>query len=126
MGVNVQETFGFGKDPIVIRHYGYGIQGGRVLNVAGFEEEYIRAGHVIIQDTTTGEYKPMPVSNGEYSALPEGHKYIGVCVASKETKEPFVGIMTMGEVNDVASPYPLDSIKEAFLAAVPTIRFDHD
>lgn len=126
MDIDTKSAFGFGNDPIVIRHYGDGIKGGKVLDVTGFNEEFVRAGHVIIKENATGCYKPMPVNDGQYASLPANHTYVGVCVASVDTKEAFVGIMTDGEVNDVASPYPLDNIKTAFKAAVPTIRFDHD
>lgn len=120
------ERFAFGNDPIVIRHYEYGVQGGKVLDLTGYGEEYIRAGHIIIRDKTTGVYKPMPVSGSAYSTLPTTCEYIGVCVATKHKDYPLVGVMTKGEVNDTASPYPVDSIKAAFVAAVPGIRFDHD
>lgn len=124
--IGAQSAFGFDVDPIVIRHYEYGVQGGKVLNVDGYNEEFIRVGHVIIYDKTTKTYKPMPVKDGAYDSLPANHEYVGVCVATVPTKEPFAGIMTSGEVNDVASPYPVDAIKSAFLAAVPKINFAHD
>jgi hypothetical protein len=34
--------------------------------------------------------------------------------------------MHTGVVNDMASPYPLDTIKTALKAAVPTLVFEHD
>lgn len=124
--VGTIESFGFGKDPIVIRKYIAGIKGGKVLDVSDFTEEYIRAGHVIIRDTTNDIYKPMPVSEGAYDSLPGSHEYVGVAVATKSVKEPFVSIMHTGVVNDKASPYPLDSIKTALKTAVPTLVFEHD
>lgn len=126
--IGTKSAFGFGCDPIVIRHYEYGVQGGKVLNTDGYSEEFIRAGHVVIKNNTTGAYKPMPLNEEKtgYASLPAGHTYVGVVVATIPTAEPFAGILTSGEVNDVASPYPVDAIKSAFLAAVPTIRFDHD
>lgn len=124
--VGTIESFGFGNDPIVIRNYVSGTKGGKVLDVDGFTEEYIRAGHVIIRETATDSYKPMPVSDGAYAALPEGHEYVGVAYATKSVAEPLVAIMYAGTVNDVASPFPVDGIKAAFLAAVPTIVFNHD
>lgn len=124
--VGTIESFGFGADPIVIRKYIAGVQGGKVLDVSGFTEEYIRAGHVIIRDTTNDIYKPMPVSEGAYGSLPGSHEYVGVAVATKSAKEPFVSIMHTGVVNDVASPYPLDTIKSALKTAVPTLVFEHD
>lgn len=123
---NAIEQFGFGFDPVVIRHYVAGFKGGKVLDVTGYNESCIRAGHVIICDTTTETYKPMPVANGAYASLPENCKYVGVAVSTIATDEAFVAIMHTGEVNDVASPYSIDAIKNAFLAQVPTIVFNHD
>lgn len=124
--VGTIESFGFGTDPIVIRNYVAGYKGGKVLDVDGFTEEYIKAGHVIIKETATDTYKPMPVSDGAYAALPSGHEYVGVAYATKSVKEPLVAIMYSGTVNDVASPYPVDGIKAALLAAIPTLVFQHD
>lgn len=132
LDIGAIESFGFGNDPIVIRKYIAGIQGGRVLDVSDFTEEFIRAGHLIIvkpaaNDTEKDVYKPMPVSGEAYGTLPTGYEYAGVCTASKSAKEPIVGIMYNGEVNDVASPYPLtDAIKTALKAAIPTLTFKHD
>lgn len=120
------EQFGFNADPIVIRHYVAGFKGGKVLDVTDYTEDYIKAGHVIICDTQTETYKPMPVSGGAYASLPENHKYVGVAVSSVAKDEPFVAIMHTGEVNDVASPYAIDDIKAALLAQVPTLVFNHD
>lgn len=50
-----------GKDSIVIVDNFQSIRGGRTLNVTGFTPTVIRAGHVIINETATGDYKPMPV-----------------------------------------------------------------
>ncbi len=124
--VGSMESFGFGNDPIVIRNYVAGVRGGKVLDVTGFTEEYIRTGHVIIHDTEKGVYKPMPVSSGAYQSLPSNCEYVGVATSTKSVKEPFVGIMYSGEVNDVASPFPIDSIKAALKVAVPTLVFKHD
>lgn len=126
--VGTMESFGFGNDPIVIRKYVAGIKGGKVLDVSNFKGEFIRAGHVIIRDKESDTYKPMPVnSNGDnYETLPEKHEYVGVCHATKSVKEPFVSIMHTGVVNDAAGPYPLDTIKAALKAAIPTLVFEHD
>lgn len=124
--VGTIESFGFGKDPIVIRKYIAGIKGGKVLDVTGFTEDYIRAGHVIVRDKTNDTYKPMPVSSGAYGSLPSNCEYVGVAVSTKSVKEPFVSIMHTGVVNDEASPYPLTSILSALKSAVPTLVFEHD
>lgn len=82
----------------------------------------IKAGHVVIRSTSDETlYKPMPVaSDGKaYAALPEGYEYVGVVVATKPVDYPLVGIMYAGEVNDVASPYPVTDIKSALKTALP-------
>jgi len=121
------ESFGFGNDPIVIRKYIAGVQGGKVLDVTGFTEEFVRAGHIIIMETATETFKPLGVSESKYVALPSGHVYVGVATSTKSVKDPFVGIMYNGEVNDVASPYPVsDELKAALKTAIPTLTFKHD
>lgn len=125
----VNESFAFttGMDSVVIRHYVAGIIGGRTLDMTGFAEPVIKAGHVVIQSTADETiFKPMPVKGGAYYTLPEGFKYAGVVVCSKPAAEPMVGIMYSGEVNDVASPYPVDAIKAAIKAELPTLVFMHD
>ena len=91
-----------------------------------FEGDFIRKGHVIIYNKTTEVFKPMPVSGDAYATLPSGFEYAGVACATKSVKEPFVAIMYSGEVNDVASPYKVDSIKSALKTALPTLVFLHD
>lgn len=55
-------TFSDGKDSVVIVDNFASVRGGRSLNVVGFAPKYIRAGHVIIKETATGDYKPMPAT----------------------------------------------------------------
>ena len=119
------------NDSIVIRNYGAGIKGGRTLDMSDFPSDLkcIRAGHVVIRSTTDETlYKPMPVAAGgnAYDSLPEGFEYVGVVVATKPVDYPLVGIMYAGEVNDVASPYPVTSIKAALKTALPGLVFMHD
>lgn len=123
---NEKKTILNGMDSIVIRNYVAGIQGGRTLDMKEFPEDVIKAGHVVIKETATETYKPMPVNGGAYATLPEGHEYVGVVVNSMPADKPFVGIMYDGEVNDVASPYPVDGIKAAIVTALPKLTFLHD
>jgi hypothetical protein len=99
------------------------VRGGRSLNVTGFTPKVIGAGHVIIMETATKDYKPMPLNSGAtaYAALPAGHVYTGVLRASILTKKPFAGILTQGTINPVAAPYDFATIASAFKAAVPLI-----
>lgn len=50
------------KDGIVIVRSLDDIRGGKSLDVTGFEPKVIQAGHVIIMETATKNYKPMPAS----------------------------------------------------------------
>lgn len=111
------------KDSIVIRDLIEAIHGGRTLDVTGVTAEVLQAGHIIIRETATGNYKPQAVTAGVYDALPAGHTYAGVLVASILTKKPFASIMVRGSVNEVASPYPpLAAAK----TALPLIIFTQD
>lgn len=47
---NEMETFDGGLDSIVIRRKGGRIIGGRSLNVEGYAEKYVKAGHIIIRN----------------------------------------------------------------------------
>lgn len=118
-----------GLDSVVIRSYVDGIKGGKVLDMTGFAPEVIKTGHVIIK-SNTDVYKPMPLNQDgtAYGDLPANHSYVGICVTTCEWQKegPLVGIMTIGEINDVAAPYDFSTIAAAFKAAVPTINFDHD
>lgn len=121
------EAFEFGNDPIVIRVFGKSIQGGRMLEVNGYTPDFIRMGQLIIRDEVNGVSKPLGVTNGAYDSLPQGFVYEGVAKSTVNTDEPFVGVMYEGEVNDLASPYPLDAARLAALkVALPELAFKHD
>ena len=123
---NEREQIVFGDDSIVIQKYISGIKGGRTLDVTGFTDKVIKAGHVIIRKDSDGIYKPMPVANDAYTALPEGYSYAGVLYRSIRTAKPFASIMTWGEVNDVAKPYDMTAILAAFKTDCPHIDFIKD
>lgn len=85
----------------------------------------VHAGHLIIRETATKEYRPMPINAARdgYAALPAGHTYAGVLVADILTERPFAGIMTNGTVNPAASPFlpPAEA-----LTALVNIQFRAD
>ena len=124
--VGKTEAFAFGNDPIVIRVYGKSIIGGRLLEVEDYNEEFIRMGQIIIRDETNEVSKPLPIVNGAYDSLPEGWVYEGVSKTTTTKNEPFVGVMYEGEVNDIASPYPLTAeLIAALKSALPELAFKH-
>lgn len=51
-----------GNDSIVIVKVLEAIPGGKTLDVTGFTPDVIPAGHLIIEETSTGVLKPMPIS----------------------------------------------------------------
>lgn len=121
-------SFGFENDPIVIRVFGKSIVNGRKLDVKDYKGEYIRKGQLILRASDDSHSIPMPVDDtGEkYASKPEGYEYEGVAKSTVLTKEPWVGVMYEGEVNDVASPFPLSAelIKE-LKTALPELAFKH-
>ena len=117
-----------GNDNVVIVDVFQSIRGGRSLDVTGFPKDVINAGHVIIKDTVTGDYKPMPLNSAgtAYGALPTDHVYIGILIASILKKRAFAGIMVRGTVNHAAAPFPMTTILTAVKAALPLIDFRED
>lgn len=91
-------------------------------------ETVLRSGHVIIKETATGEYKPMPIVGGsQYAALPGGHTYAGILISSILASKPFAGILVRGTVNPSAVYIPYTAILTALKAALsPSIDFRAD
>jgi hypothetical protein len=115
--------FDAGIDSVVIQNYIEGLPGGKSLDVTGFTPTVIKAGHLVIKETATGTFKPMPVDGAAYDALPADHTYEGVVVASVLTTEAMVGVMVRGSVNEAASPYPVPADAKT---ALTHIRFTQD
>lgn len=127
--VNGKQEISAANDCIVIRKANGYIIGGRTLDMTDFDGDVIKAGHLVIQSKTDESiFKPMPVSNGAYAALPEGYKYVGVVRATKPADDPRVSIVYDGEINDKACPYPFtDAIKTALQSAQNVnLVFMHD
>lgn len=115
-----------GNDNIVIVNHFDGIRGGLTLDVTGFTQKIINAGHVIIKDGD--KYKPMPLNeNGDaYGVLPDSASYVGYLVASIPTNRPFAAIMTRGTINPKAAPFSMDTILAAIKTALPLIDYQED
>lgn len=122
-----------GLDGIIIPNNYTSRRGGTSLNVTGYPLPNIRAGHVIIKETATGELKPMPLAagNAAYDTLPTGHTYYGHAVQSVLTKKAMVGVMYNGEVNNlVIAPdkgvFNLATILAALKTALPHMMYTGD
>jgi hypothetical protein len=114
------------NDTIVIVKVLEAIPGGKTLDVTGFSPDVIPAGHLIIEETSTGVLKPMPISGADYGALPASHTYKGVLISTILKSKPFAGILVRGTVNQAASFYTIASVLTAVKAALPLIRFTQD
>lgn len=90
-----------GYDNVVIVDNFKSKRGGATLDTTGYPKPQIRAGHVIIRQTSDGELKPMPLNGNAdgYGTLPGGHTYYGILINSIRTDKPFAGIMFSGTVN---------------------------
>jgi len=120
-----------GYDGIVVVNNYTSKRGGVSLDVTGYTLPNIRAGHVIIKETATGNFKPMPVTAGAYAALPASHTYAGHAVQSVLTSKAMVGVMYHGEINDLvvnaaAGVFDIASIKSALKTALPQMMYTGD
>ncbi|MBS3993121.1 MAG: hypothetical protein KGZ87_05345 [Bacteroidetes bacterium] len=122
---NTKETVDTSNDSIVVIQNLETIPGGKTLDVAAVAADVnvIKAGHIIIEETSSGNLKPMPVSGADYAALPASHTYKGVLVSSILKTKPFAAILVRGTVNKVASPY---AVPAGAITALPLIRFTKD
>lgn len=110
------------KDGIVIINALGDVPGGRTLDVSGVASgtEVLKAGHIIIKVTATGVHKPLGVTAGAYDSLASGEEYVGVLKASIPVDDPRAAIVTIGQINAAASPYPVTS---TIKAGLPRIEF---
>lgn len=123
INISTTEQIADGKDSIVHIDRGTTLPGGRSLDATGFAPTVIPAGHIIIVETATGIFKPMPVSGNEYAALPAGHTYYGLLQASVLTAKPLASIRLSGISNSAAMQYKTSATLTAFVAAQPLFRF---
>jgi hypothetical protein len=97
------------KDNVVIDKILETVRGGATLDVTGFADATIQAGHVIIKEN--GEFKPQPI-DGTKEALA-----VGILTVSIETAKPEAAIMTRGTVNEGALKYPINAATKTALSA---------
>lgn len=113
------------KDCVVIVDNFQSVRGGRTLDTEGFPNDVIQAGHVIIKETETGNYKPLGLNSqgNAYAALPSGHTYEHILINSILKDKPFAGLLVRGTVNHKAAPF---EIPQEAKEAMPLIDFRAD
>jgi len=116
------------NDTVVIQRMIEAIPGGKTLDVSNFDEDVINAGHVIIEETATGIFKPLAISDGNYTSLPANHQYAGVLYVSVLKNKPFASIMVRGTMNDEASQKlnNMPAVPAAAKTKLVLIRFTQD
>lgn len=121
--LNLHKTYvDDGLDSIVIVNALGDIPGGRSLDVSevAADVEILKSGHILIQNKDTKKVKPLGVNEGAYASLPSGYQYLGVLRFSVPVKDPRAAIVTLGQVNAAACPYP---VTDAIAKALPGIQF---
>lgn len=112
------------KDCIVIIKSLTDIPGGRTLDVSGLPSsvKVLKAGHIIVKNTATGVHKPLGLTGTPlaYDSKEEGDEFVGVLKASVTVSDPRAAIVTSGQINAAASPYP---VTETIKNGLPRIEF---
>lgn len=114
-GAQVDTTW----DSIIIKKLLVDTPGGKTLDVTGITEDVLKAGRVIIEQTSNGALKPLAITAGAYVTLPAGHTYKGILYATILTKRPFAPVLLSGDVNNVAIVnYGLPAVPAAAITAL--------
>lgn len=109
-----------GNESIVVIRDLADIPGGRALDVTGFDGDIIHAGHIIKHVTADDTYAPLGVIGDNYAELSSGEEYAGVLKCSVTKAKPAASILTVGQVNAAACPYPVTA---TIKAGLPQIKF---
>lgn len=117
-----------GIDSIVIKRVIDTKTGGATLTIdsSEFDEKSISAGHIVIHNPSTNDYKPLGVLNGVLQSKPSGYEYYGIVIATTPADMPMVGVLTNGVVNFKAMKYDISSILPAVKQALTFIQFIED
>lgn len=120
----VEQTVATDKDCIVIVNALTDVPGGRTLDVSGLPSDMkvINAGHIIVKTTATGVHKPLAATGTPlaYDSKAAGDEFVGVLKASIPVSDPRAAIVTSGQINAAASPFP---VTETIKNGLPRIEF---
>lgn len=100
-----QMTVDTTNDNIVVPVCLEDIPGGKTLDVTGWPDTVIPAGHPIILDDD-GEYKPIAINAGAIDNA-KAAKTVGILTATILAEKPFAPIMVRGSVNEGALTYAI-------------------
>lgn len=117
---NVSNSREFGSDKVCITRMLADIPGGVVLDTTGYKEDAIKEGQVIVYNATNGVYKPLAVSGNAYGTAESGFVPVGLVISTVPASEPFVGVMTIGQVVKARCPY---TVSDEVAKTLPLINF---
>lgn len=113
--INAKISVDTSKDNVVIDKVLETVRGGRTLDLEGFPDDVIQAGHVIFK-SPDGRFVPQPTDGtipNDGEAEPTDFTAVGILTVSRHKTNPTVGIMTRGTVNESYLKYPItDATKE--------------
>lgn len=96
------------------------IPSGATLDLSGWNEEIVKAGTLIVKDSTSGEYKPLGVTGSDYTAPDETAPLVGVLLYDISKTSPHGSILTAGQVNTALAPI---KITKELAGKLPRIDF---
>lgn len=124
---NTPETVDTTMDSVVIRKVVHDIPGGKNLDVTGITDATLKAGRVIIENTSTGVHKPLGITDGAYDSLPSGWAFKGILGASVLTAKAQGTVVIAGDVNgNAAVNYGLPPYTSTIKNALTRIIFSKD
>lgn len=113
-----------GFDSIIIVKDLADIPCGVTLDVTSVTDNVIKAGHVLVQNTTTKVVKPLGITSGSYDSKDAGEEYYGILKASVLKSCPMAAVLRIGTVNAAAAAKFVGAeITSTIKAGLPHIDF---
>ncbi len=116
--LNVQNEIDGFNSIIIVKDLG-DVPAGVTLDVTGITDTTIKAGRVLVQNTTDFSVKPLGISTGAYDNLPAGYAYFGILKDDTLTARPMAAVLRKGQVNAAAAKkYVGAPYSDAIIAAL--------
>lgn len=113
-----------GFDSVVIVRDDCDVPCGVALDVSGYSQPVIHAGHLLAKNQESGEVFPLNVDGGAYEALPSNCVYYGINKSSVLKSLAACAVLVDGTVNAAAAAQLIGAeYPEAALKAIPQVEF---
>ena len=122
LNIEGQKIDGF--DSIIIVKDLTDIPCGVTLDVSAVTDSVIKAGRVLVQNTTTKAVKPLGITSGSYDSKDSGEQYYGILKSSVLKARPLAAVLRTGTVNAAAAKEFVGAeITDTIKAGLPHIDF---